>query len=424
MAEKPDPAGTPAREFDDFLKSCPDVDEAAAATPLRVVGAVLRTKSADSFVLVGADGSRHDIPRAAVTGFTAIAGAANKTAELVLDRALLSEALVRGLGSIKIPIEKPLPADTLKELSGDGTVKEVPWDTLKEIGGGDTLKEGTFDTLKEIGGGDTIKELPFDTFKEVAGGEGTGIGDTLVEGIGQPGGELVNPAFNAMAMQRQVGQQFGGALTLKELPGDGTFKEGTIDTLKELAGDQTHKETVFDTLKELTGDTIKESPFDTLKEVAGGEGTGVADSLIEGGFPQPGGELVNPAMQAQARMAANQFAPQSMAAMGMQQNFKPVFHDSHKEIAFDQTLKELTNDHKHIKEMIKEVPKEVAWEGTGAADSLVEGMPDWGSIFTNPANMQNAGAIPFVLATPHQAPQGAVAQQMLAAQALAGRMGY
>ena len=424
MAAKPDPAGTPAREFDDFLKSCPDVDEAAAATPLRVVGAVLRTKSADSFVLVGADGSRHDIPRAAVTGFTAIAGAANKTAELVLDRALLSEALLRGLGGIKIPIEKPLPTDTLKELSGDGTVKEGPWDTLKEIGGGDTLKELPFDTLKETGGGDTLKELPFDTFKEVAGGEGTGIGDTLVEGIGQPGGELVNPAFHAMAMQRQVGQQFGGALTLKELPGDGTFKQGPIDTLKELAGDRTHKETVFDTLKELTGDTIKESPFDTLKEVAGGEGTGVADSLIEGGFPQPGGELVNPAMQAQARMAAHQFAPQSMAAMGMQQNFKPVFHDSHKEIAFDQTLKELTNDHKHIKEMIKEVPKEVAWEGTGAADTLVEGMPDWGSIFTNPANMQNAGAIPFVLATPHQAPQGAVAQQMLAAQALAGRMGY
>ena len=407
MAEKPDPAGTPAREFDDFLKSCPDVDEAAAATPLRVVGAVLRTKSADSFVLVGADGSRHDIPRAAVTGFTAIAGAANKTAELVLDRALLSEALLRGLGGIKIPIEKPLPTDTLKELSGDGTVKEGPWDTLKEIGGGDT-----------------IKELPFDTFKEVAGGEGTGIGDTLVEGIGRPGGELVNPAFHAMAMQRQGGQPFGGALTLKELPGDGTFKEGPIDTLKELAGDQTHKETVFDTLKEPTSDTIKESAFDTLKEVAGGEGTGVADSLIEAGFPQPGGELVNPAMQAQARMAAHQFAPQSMAAMGMQQNFKPVVHDSHKEIAFDQTLKELTNDHKHIKEMIKEVPKEVAWEGTGAADSLVEGMPDWGSIFTNPANMQNAGAIPFVLATPHQAPQGAVAQQMLAAQALAGRMGY
>ena len=56
MAERSDPAGTPAREFDEFLKSCPDVDETAAATPLRVVGAVLRTKSADSFVLVGADG--------------------------------------------------------------------------------------------------------------------------------------------------------------------------------------------------------------------------------------------------------------------------------------------------------------------------------------------------------------------------------
>ena len=85
-----------------------------------------------------------------------------------------------------------------------------------------------------------------------------------------------------------------------------------------------------------------------------------------------------------------------------------------KELTVDQTLKEVTHDPKYIKEVVKEMAKEVAWDP----------IPDWGSTVTNPAITQVAGGVPFVLATPHQAPQGAVAQQMLAAQALAGRLGY
>lgn len=138
---------------------------------------VLRTKSADTFALIGADARRIDIPRAAVTGFTATAsGGAGRMAELTLDRAKLGEELLGRLGGLEIAIEKAPPIDTLKELPGDGTIKESSWDTPKKVGVGDTLKEQPFDTLKEVA-------------------EGTGTADTFVEGLGQPGGELTNPAL-------------------------------------------------------------------------------------------------------------------------------------------------------------------------------------------------------------------------------------
>lgn len=294
MADKAGAPGTTSKDFEDFLKACPDADEPAEAAPLRVVGTVMRTKAADTFALVGADGQRYDVPRAAVKEFTAMASTADaRWVEVALDRAKLGDALAGRLGKLKLP-----PIDTLKELPGDGTLKEAPWDTLKEVGGGDTLKEQPFDTLKEIGGGD-----------------GTGIADTLVEVGGQPGGEAVNPAF-----------------------------------------------------------------------------------------------------QAQARMATG-------LSTGAHPGLKAAAHDTLKELSFDHTLKELVQDPKHLKEIVKEVWKEVAWEGTGPGDTLVEGLPDWGSVLTQPAGPL-AGGVPFVLATPHQASQGAVAQQMLAAQAMAGRMGY
>ena len=257
---------------------------------------------------------------------------------------------------MKNPIEKA-PLDTIKEIGGADTLKEQPFDTLKEAGGGDTIKEQPFDTLKETGGGDTLKEQPFDTLKEIGGG----------------------------------------------------------DTLKEIGGG--------DTLKEQPFDTLKEQPFDTLKEF--GEGTGVGDTLVEGIPQNPGGGVVQPAFQTRAGGVAGA------------QNFKPLVQDTIKELSTDHTFKELVNDttikeiihDQTIKELVKEIPKEVAWEGTGVADSLVESIPDWGSVINpaintgvvNPA----AGALtPFVLATPHQASQGAVAQQLLAAQALQGRLGF
>ena len=190
-------------------------------------------------------------------------------------------------------------------------------------------------------------------------------------------------------------------------------------------GGDTFKEGPSDTLKELTAETAKEGTFDTLKEF--GEGTGIADTLVEG-IGQPGGEVVNPAVQ--ARMAAAGQVP-GAAAFGA--NLKATGADTLKEMSFDHTLKELIGDHKFIKEIVKEVVKEVAFEGTGAADTLVEGRPDFGG-FTTVEGRPDFGAqgnpfgggfgVPFVLATPHQASQGAVAQQMLAAQALAGRIGF
>ncbi len=413
MAANPTGPAPASKDFDEYLKSCPASDEDAPPNQLSVVGTVMRSKAADAFTLQAMDGSRHDLPRAAVAAFAPVASSAGgRIVELTLNRGQLSEELLTRLGGIKSPIEK-IPSfdtakeiggfdtlketgggDTIKEAAGEDTLKEQPFDTLKELGG-DTLKElGGGDTLKELGGGDTLKEQPLDTLKELGGG------DTFKE--------------------------TGGGDTLKETGGGDTFKEtGGGDTIKEIGGGDTFKEGPSDTLKELTAETAKEGTFDTLKEF--GEGTGIADTLVEG-IGQPGGEVVNPAVQ--ARMAAAGQVP-GAAAFGA--NLKATGADTLKEMSFDHTLKELIGDHKFIKEIVKEVVKEVAFEGTGAADTLVEGRPDFGG-FTTVEGRPDFGAqgnpfgggfgVPFVLATPHQASQGAVAQQMLAAQALAGRIGF
>jgi hypothetical protein len=406
MAANPTGSAPASKDFDEYLKSCPASDEDAPPNQLSVVGTVLRSKTADAFTLQAMDGSRHDLPRAAVAAFAPVAsGAGGRIVELTLNRGQLGEDLLARLGGIKSPIEKAPPLDTAKEIGGFDTLKETGGgDTIKEAAGEDTLKEQPFDTLKELGGGDTLKELGGgDTLKELGGG------DTLKE---QP--------FDTL-------KELGGGDTLKETAGGDTFKEtGGGDTLKETGGGDTFKEIGGgDTLKELTAETVKEGTFDTLKEF--GEGTGIADTLVEG-VGQPGGEVVNPAVQ--ARMAAAGQAP-GAAAFGA--NLKTAGADTLKEMSFDHTLKELINDHKFIKEIVKEVVKEVAFEGTGAADTLVEGRPDFGG-FTTVEGRPDFGAqgnpfgggfgVPFVLATPHQASQGAVAQQMLAAQALAGRIGF
>ena len=46
-----------------------------------------------------------------------------------------AEALICGLGSIKILIEKPPSAYTLKEIGGGDTIRELPFDTFKEVAG-------------------------------------------------------------------------------------------------------------------------------------------------------------------------------------------------------------------------------------------------------------------------------------------------
>jgi hypothetical protein len=132
----------------------------------------------------------------------------------------------------------------------------------------------------------------------------------------------------------------------------------------------------------------------------------------------PGGGVVQPQAQMQPMQA------RALDPTAAQAAYKPLAGDhTLKEMTIDQTLKELAGDPKYIKEIVKEVPKEVAWDGTGfGGDTLVEGRPDWGQV-VNPVVMAGGG-VPFVLATPHQAGQGAVAQQMLAAQAMMGRLGY
>ena len=72
---------------------------------------------------------------------------------------------------------------------------------------------------------------------------------------------------------------------------------------------------------------------------------------------------------------------------------------------------------------VKEVGKDPLGDGggTGIADTLVEGgfPQNPGQVFGGEMGL---GPAPFVLATPHQAPQGALAQQYLAAMAARGTL--
>lgn len=396
-----------SKEFDEFLKSAP---ETADPDKMQVAGLVLRARSGDGFALQTADGATHDIPKAAVHAFEPIeAGTGVKAANLTLSRNALSDELKAALDRL-VALPKRPPFDTLKELPAD-TLKEQPFDTLKEIGH-DTIKEQPFDTLKESPF-DTLKELPGD-----GGGPGTGIADTLVEGIPQPGGELVNPAMRTMQVQQSQ--------IAKAAPADYKAVVADKPVFKDIATDPlTDKSPPLDKLpphdKFPPADKhIKEIVKEVIKEVAwdgpgGGGGTWVEN------IPNPGDILTNPALRAAQAPQAAQMAHVGQSA---QPQLKPLAHDTIKELAIDQTLKEVINDPKHFKEIVKEIAKEVAWEGTGPADTLVEGIGNWGDIVTNPAVQQAGGGVPFVLATPHQASQGAVAQQMLAAQALMGRLGY
>jgi hypothetical protein len=207
--------------------------------------------------------------------------------------------------------------------------------------------------------------------------------------------------------------------TLKEIGGGDTIKEQPYDTLKEIGGGDTIKEQPFDTLKEIGGgDTVKETISDTLKETAGDQ------TLVE--VP---GSIMQPELQPVER-AAMSVQPQ-MAATALPANaqtLKELPAETIKEVPADQTYKEIIADHT-IKEVIadhthKEIIKDVIGEGTGIADSLYEGRPDIPGGLTYPAAGGLVSGAPFVLATPHQASQGAVAQQMLAAQALQGRLGF
>ena len=267
-------------------------------------------------------------------------------------------------GRGQVPQQDKVPQfDTLKEIGGGDTLKEQPFDTLKEIGGGgDTLKEQPFDTLKELGGGDTLKEGPFDTLKEL-------IEDTFKEVGKDPLGDGGGGTGIADTLVEVPGGGFPGGPVIQ--PQAAAAMRADAPGLAKFPGQDKHP--TFDTLKELGGgDTLKEQPFDTLKELGGG------DTLKEQPF------------------------------------------DTLKELGGGDTLKEGAFD------TLKEVGKDPLGDGgggTGIADTLVETpFPGGGGPVVQPAfGMQ--GVAPFVLATPHQAPQGALAQQYLAAQMARGMVG-
>jgi len=418
MAEKKVSESNVRRDFAEFLETCPTSEERETAATVGAIGIVMRSERSDGFLLRTADNVVHEVPTDAVEEFSIVASAAGaRMAQLRLNAERLGADLAArlggnsGVGAIKSPFEtlKEPPYETLKEAPSD-TLKEAPFETLKEPAS-DTLKEAPFETLKEPPS-DTLKEIAKDV---IGDGGSTGIADTLVEGIpGIPGGGLMNPQFAAGDLSTRIGSatpqtaraaQFTDQLTLKEVVHD-TLKEQPFDTLKEVVAD-TWKEAIADTWKETVADTLKESAADTLVENIPG--------LPEAGIAQ------------QRAVAAAQPAALSagMQLTGLQH--KAAIADQPgltiKEIIMDpMTLKEIIADQWTYKELVKD-PITDPLQGTGIADSLAEGTFPGGGLTTQPGLAGAAAMTPFVLATPHQAPQGALAQQYLAAMAARGGLG-
>jgi hypothetical protein len=402
MAEKKVSESNVRRDFAEFLETCPTSEERETAATVGAIGIVMRSERSDGFLLRTADNVVHEVPTDAVEEFSIVASAAGeRRAQLRLNAERLGADLAArlggnsGVGAIKSPFE---------------TLKEPPYETLKEAPS-DTLKEAPFETLKEPPS-DTLKEIAKDV---IGDGGSTGIADTLVEGIpGIPGGGLMNPQFAAGDLSTRIGSatpqtaraaQFTDQLTLKEVVHD-TLKEQPFDTLKEVVAD-TWKEAIADTWKETVADTLKESAADTLVENIPG--------LPEAGIAQ------------QRAVAAAQPAALSagMQLTGLQH--KAAIADQPgltiKEIIMDpMTLKEIIADQWTYKELVKD-PITDPLQGTGIADSLAEGTFPGGGLTTQPGLAGAAAMTPFVLATPHQAPQGALAQQYLAAMAARGGLG-
>lgn len=310
------------KEFLEFLKTAPALEDAASGKTSELSGVISRTTDG-RFAITTGEGQTYELEVAAVRRFRLAEGPGlTPVATIEVDSEVLKNATIRPLK----PVIKDLIKDPIKEVIYDGTLhakdlrtdplvdKQFPKDlhtdppidtpTIKDIRTDpavdkpvikDIHKDPVRDPL-DPGFKNPLRD-PLDTgIPDIAG---TGPAD--VGGIPDPTGQVTNPAaqFAGAGMagltpfvmatphhapQHLVAMQAG---LQPAVAGQAQLKPFALDTLKEVAWAETIKEPIRDTYKELARDTYKELVWDTWVE--GGPYT-----VVEGTF-DPGQGVIQPA---------------------------------------------------------------------------------------------------------------------------------
>lgn len=308
------------REFLEFLKDAPTLEEASSGATQELTGLVSRTEDG-RFAITTGEGQTYELEVGAVQRFRPLdPGGLTPMATIQVASEALQNATLRPLK----PIFKDVYKDPIKDIVHDGTLafkdvrtdpvfdnkqiikdpqKDLPYDTPAAK---DIRTDPVFDATHYAKDVRTDPAVDKPIFKDIhkdpladpietgfADVAGTGPADPI-GGIPDPTGQITNPAFNAFAAagaqqagmtpfvmatphhapQHLVAMQAG-------LPQMGAFAGGpnfkpAMDTIKEVAGGETGKQPIFDTAKEMVRDTFKEMIRDTYKEM-------VWDTWIEGG---------------------------------------------------------------------------------------------------------------------------------------------
>lgn len=294
------------KEFLEFLKRTPTLEEASADDATELSGVVTRG-SEGKFALTTADGQTLELDPAGVQRFRTEAGPGlHQVVTLRISAEALKAAVIRPLK----PIFKELAKDPIKDIIHDhGTIfaKDVRTDPVTDK---PLHKDIRTDPIQDKSphkdfATDPVVDKPLhkDIHKDpIQDPLDTGWADQVGKPAGDPvdipdpAGQVVNPGFAAAAAQpfvmqtphhaasHLVAQQMGAPYAAA---GAGAqLKTARLDTIKEVAYAETVKEPVTDTRKEMVFDTRKEMVWDTWIE--GGPYT-----LQEGVF-DPGQVVVQP----------------------------------------------------------------------------------------------------------------------------------
>ena len=295
------------KEFLDFLKRSPTLDELNADESTELSGVV--TRAADGkFALTTADGQTYELDPAGVQRFrTEDSPGLQPVVTLRISAEAFKAATIRAIK----PVFKELTKDPIKDIIHDhhGTIfaKDVHTDPITDK---PLPKDIHTDPLqdknphKDFVTDPVVDKKPFKDIRKdpIQDPLDTGWADQVGKPTGDPvdipdpAGQVVNPGFAAAAAQpfvmqtphhaasHLVAQQMGAPYAAA---GAGAqLKTARLDTIKEVAYAETVKEPVTDTRKEMVFDTRKEMVWDTWVE--GGPYT-----LQEGVF-DPGQVVVQP----------------------------------------------------------------------------------------------------------------------------------
>jgi hypothetical protein len=271
------------KEFLEFLRSAPSLEDASAGATTELTGLVSRTTDG-RFAITTGDGQTFEMEVGAVQRFRPVEGGGfSPIATILVSSEALKNATLRPLK----PIIKEIAKDPIKDIIHDGThtyfSKDIATDPIadkhlpKDIRTDPIQDKHPFKDIRK----DPLQD-PIDTgWADVAG---TGPGDPIA--TPDPAGRVTNPAFGQFAEMAAAGvtpfvmatphhapahlvaQQagvpqavFAGAPQLKQTAYDTIKEVAYAETIKEPVRD-THKELVFDTRKELVWETWQEGVFD------------------------------------------------------------------------------------------------------------------------------------------------------------------